>query len=1226
MNDHYSCFFCADNNKDELRKLNDVCPTCGRNYGFPLDNYPAKIGNYEVIKSLSRGYYSAAYKVKHPSFQNRALVLKIIPKLMYKNHNKNIQEECQLHSDIASNSHHIVQIFNVTEAKVNFGDVEIDSHVEELEFVDGFPLDKVLDGEINLTATECTQVALDLFRILFDLKQSHFRHNDLHGGNVIVQRLSEAQSRLDAIDPRIRVKAIDINSAGVGEKEYLPDRPRDIQRVARLVRRISEKLLTNPDSLNDLHYRALLKLVDVSYALDTTFKDMRSPGLEEIIKIIKNEYLESQYPRSNPWQRKLKLAHVNDFYNAQAMEPWFASQLFVDPENKWLTAVNSPGPQLITGMRGCGKTILLKSLQFHARASYTADSNNAETIRRLKEDSYVGLYVSSSRLIDITGNDNHADAFSILFIGYVKSALQAIAHLAELDQNLVAKSYHERFVNLLTELLPNSSPIKKLAISPTFLNFELEKMQYSLYRGEQTYRIAIKPAMAFEGLAKVIQQSATIWYDHHILFLLDDVSTRYVDVNRIRELISQLLIQNPNFSFKFTSEEHTIRYLLHSPGNIELARSGRDYQLFDFGKEVRNKIHGQHSKGRKKFVEDILKKRFIFNDKYANDKNFLPRNLLGDAPLEELARAVGESSSTSTKRKRLYSGFSVLIGMCVGDIGDILNLYEKFLQLSEKGKSLTETAQHKIYLDFSSLRLYDLKRLKSDMEKYVMGFAAASHRLLVQSVKNDPSGRVRQYNSIYVRITSKNPDEQDAMLEKINRMVDAGIFVSSGLAFRTKTRDTNPLLQFSLVFRKLFGLSHYIGLGERDRFELSGVELKNWLDHPEDTERILLESEVSEEPESEEPFDEEETTSEENNKIQEKVAQQKLFSHELDLSNIGLHTLPINKSEQLQQYFPRISIFSKLNQIKKAEIDNLVIGLGFEERAFESLSRYSKFISPKSIFAYEYPAKKSSPAILQLLKQNYPNAKIYIETYTNLGMDFTAEKGNSLIDVSGLSKAIIFNVIRQRALDQNEIYIAHTESQSYYPTDQEMTDVLKAYKENAPTDFLNSLDDLLGGEQGPYSSVNLSKSECDEARNRVLIAFAKPKNERLYHILDNREFDKIELVTPKSDSSKRSKVAAIVADIVGRKFTNTFITDFSANDLKGMINFIATKYHENYVDSNSNIEIALTGSKRQTIAIALLSIVCKFSKVWYIKPEGIDESRFSTGVGETNFVKIEMKK
>jgi hypothetical protein len=263
--------------------------------------------------------------------------------------------------------------------------------------------------------------------------------------------------------------------------------------------------------------------------------------------------------------------------------------------------------------------------------------------------------------------------------------------------------------------------------------------------------------------------------------------------------------------------------------------------------------------------------------------------------------------------------------------------------------------------------------------------------------------------------------------------------------------------------------------------------------------------------------------------------------------------------------------------------------------------------------------------MLDLIKTSFPKASLKILSYNKLADDFYSEEGNTLIDVSGMSKALIFNISRKVAVDNKQLYFIHTESSSYYPTDSEMQAVLSAHDEKDPYNFMDSLSRILGGEIGPYSATNLTSSMADGARKKVLLAFAKPKNERLYHLLDTNEFDRIELITPRSDSSSRSRVARIVAGIVSRKYNNTSVTELDANDLEGILNFIAERFHHYYIELNANVEIALTGSKRQTIAIALLSTRCKFSKVWYVKPSDIDKKRFSTGVSDTNLLTVKLR-
>ncbi len=114
--------------------------------------------------------------------------------------------------------------------------------------------------------------------------------------------------------------------------------------------------------------------------------------------------------------------------------------------------------------------------------------------------------------------------------------------------------------------------------------------------------------------------------------------------------------------------------------------------------------------------------------------------------------------------------------------------------------------------------------------------------------------RLRQYSSIYVRVTT---GDQERQLQQLRELVHAGVFVLTGApdAPRTKTRDGDPLTQYILTYRKLLGISRYIGLAQRDRFELSGKSLEEWLNGEGDTSEVLKRNVQTESPEGEEGED-----------------------------------------------------------------------------------------------------------------------------------------------------------------------------------------------------------------------------------------------------------------------------------------------------------------------------------------------------------------------------------
>ena len=226
-----------------------------------------------------------------------------------------------------------------------------------------------------------------------------------------------------------------------------------------------------------------------------------------------------------------------------------------------------------------------------------------------------------------------------------------------------------------------------------------------------------------------------------------------------------------------------------------------------------------------------------------------PEDILGDTSLSKAAETIAKTTKTSRKRKEIYYGISVLAQLCVGDIGDVITLYDMMI---ERGSTypIPALVQTECYQILCSRRLYHLDRRDSKLRQFALSFAEASYHLLIKSKKDydekmlqydqgadcsikKPTHEYRQYSSLYVRITSTKQEQQLELLSKLRELVDAGVFVFTSGTPRTKTRDTNPILQFKLIFRKLYGISNYIGLSDRDRFELSGKQLEEWLENPQ---------------------------------------------------------------------------------------------------------------------------------------------------------------------------------------------------------------------------------------------------------------------------------------------------------------------------------------------------------------------------------------------------------
>lgn len=1214
----YCCFNCPEKIHDDTRQLDQECPTCGEKYGFPLEQAPRTIKDYSVIKPLNRGFYGAAYVVRDEMLQTE-FVVKLIPKSIYHLHGKDFKKECRDHVELSKGSQHIVRINSMGEEKVLFqGGQEVDCYYQVLDYISGKVLKQILEEDKQISSVKITQIAIDLFRILDSLRNKQKNHNDLHAENLIVEEVAHDQRRADEIDNHTRVVAIDIGSLTSENKAGdSPDRQGDVHWVAQYLIKLSEKLLKNPDGISDLDFRLASLLEDRAKLLFPKAEYLRSPNFNEVIEDIKNCYRQQVFP----WEEPLRLLNFNDTYNAQTLEPWFIPSLLVDPNDQWLSKISGKGPLVITGMRGCGKTMLLRALQFHARAAdvRAKNINSEEQIKKLQNEGYVGIYVSCNKLLGEAGqrpDEPVNNPFSKLFIRYGIEAIKALRHLRSLSSSAVKSDFYINLIEIYKEHLTTTELLESVQ-SEQQLEQRLLKMIYSLNRGEDLYTILVNPANAFPALAQAIKSCTSVWINNDVLFLLDDVSTRYLSEVNIQMLLSSLIFQSEECAFKITSEIQSIKFGLFSPGRVERAKKGRDFETFDLGGAVNNKIR---NKGGKQFVIDILNRRAKGSVKHPPKT---PLELIGDTSLKSIAETIVSLGNNKSLRKKIYHGLSALNGVCVGDIGDIINLYDLIIRHYDYDKKLTPIPpelQNECFQELCSIRLHEVNNRGSDKKNFAVSFAEASHELLIRSAKNGDS-KLRQYYSIYVRITTGDHEWQ---YTKVRELLDAGIFVYSGGANapRSLGNDSDPIRQFKLNYRKLYGVSTLIGLTQGDRFELSGDQVERWLRNPEKGKQILMENlggagsnvdegiDIDSEPLTGEPH-------------QKNVVKQVALEFEDDKNPVQNTYKEDEMSMLVDSKAPK---YKELNIEAMGEVnfDYLVAGLGFEERTLESLKTLLS-LGPKKVILIEYPEKGGTAKILDVVEET--GVEYEIVPYEKVKTSFDAPSGKVLCDVTGLSKSLIFNTIRNVLKSNSEVWVAHVEAEIYYPLNSEIKDALKSLK--GESDNFNKLDivtkEVLKGEVGPYEVFDLLYSDSDESKRNVLIGFSSSKYERLFKVLEFRNFDRLHIISPRK-SDMRNNLANLASEVIFKSNSNTEMHQFDPKELPEVIEFLTSQYQKNYIDQNFNFEIALTGSKYNTIAAAAISAAFKISHCWYVKPSKWNTETFSKGVGKKSFMKIDLQR
>jgi hypothetical protein len=1229
------CFWCpASDFRD--RVPGELCPTCGRAYDSPLRHAPKRVGRFSIQEPISRGFYSAVYRARQESL-GRTVVLKVVPVVVYEFFKKDWTRECEEHATIAEGTPFVANITEQFDDAVGIENSSIQCHVAVLENIVGPTLEQVLASpdKHHLTARIAAQIAADLFEILYLFIQRGRFHNDLHSGNIIVQQLGVQMLRSGSIEPSVRAVAIDLGSvldadrSGDHSGRVLGDQ----HQIARHLSLLAAAVRGRRSS--DIDYRIAGTLQGLAEHLTPAANAQRIMTVDDALQTIRG----AMSAVDEPWRQPLSLQRFGDAYNAQAIESWHVPELWFDPDNKWLIKTTARGPQVITGMRGCGKTMLLRALHFHARAaqaSRNAGSNQA--LEELEKDVFLGVYASCQKLLDPQQHQAIGDRsgpkwpFERLYVAYLRDAIQVLKHLRSIDSKAVLGTIDA----LLRDALKPLEMKSQVDLPPGERAFEqlLLELQFELAEGKPRCRLRMAPAEAFGHLADLVRGAAPVLTGKYVLFLLDDVSTRYLHHDTVREVISQLLFQHPSCAFRITTEAQALQRVLLSPGGSETANPSRDYEEFDLGNEVYRLLKEGSTRESIEFVSEILRRRGRqFRDELYQRE---PIELLGDVSLEQIASEIVASSASSPARKRVYRGLRALQAVCVGDLGDVVKLYEKILRRANVGEQTVPAEdQCDCFLEHSASLMHFLNRRDEHKKSLALAFAQAAGELLQLSARNGGTGqrRLRQYTKLYVRVDA-GPDFDDVATELL-ALLDAGVFVYDGGVPRTKIRDDDPVLQFKLSYRKILGLASFMGLADRDRFELSGENLRRWLQKADNAKDILVDSEAKtgsrpiEALEGNEP----------------EAADAKVHSTEPAVhrsAQNGRKAAPQPASErfpaQLQlvvpfenlptpqpTYAPTIGTSATpftLDALGNRDVDVIIVALGFEDRTRVSAERLLGAVRPRRVLLVRYGGAQGE-AIERLVSRMSIPFQVITSTDA-ITSSLQDAQGEVVVDCSGLSKPFLFVATRDALRGQKRVAIVHTLAEQYYPRN----DDLQAHGITTTSQYseiFSRLEDVLMGEAPPYRLVQVHDEPAEPERWRALLASASAKNDRLLHLLDARTYDAARIFVP-PPTSARQRVARAAAELAASAAdSNVGLIEVDTNDIVRALQVTEEIYKELYFSSGANVEIGLTGSKMHAVAFAALAAAARISSAWYVSPQTFDEQRFTLGTRETRCFDVMLK-
>ena len=1202
----YSCFRCGVSS-DVRVSLGDECPNCGTKYSYPIDNQPTEIvgdKTYRITGHVGRGFYAAAFKCIEKDYVfSGEYILKVTPlnvidyyKRGFENDcKKHFENDCKKHFDLTKNNcRHIVRFIRHFYSKINFGSDEIECAVVLEEFVDGYTLEKYIESD-DITSNDCLQISISLLEMRDEWALNNTHHNDLHAGNIIVKRTdySEPDTGSNAM-----AVAIDINSAAYRNREnagYVRD---DLEFIGYHIRDMAVALNKRVrERGSDFDKRVVDALLDVSDRLDhqEDLEDQESAGT--LIRYIKNRIRrEILY---SPWKYEPDIL-FGDMINAQLIDSSYINMLFVDG-NEWFKSISKLQPQLITGMRGCGKTMLLYSLDIHARLPKYSNTIKGSAIDGVLIDGFIGIKATCKifgRLVEAEFDKK----MSLLFWQYCVEAVRMAIHIQDLQglQELNSDPINVESViysieSVLSSVLDYNTK-EKFPDLISFANF-LTKEESTHFK--KSSMISGEVSWAFCQLASAIRSFMGGFSNHNIFFLLDDASSRYLSKDDLEKLLVYLKFMDPRCCFKITTELQSL--LLLNANNESVFWNGRDYGVFDLGMEVLELLITENKKGC--FIEKVLDKRA---SALGNPDHKGCAQRLGHQKLVNIARNIIKSELPKKDANfPIYWGIEALNNLCVGDIGDIIHIYDmmikekpitskKLLQLDLEGTSaplVKKEIQHNCYIKFSSNRVYSVR----DGRDYliVKSFAEASHSLLVKSSIASP----RQYCNLHLTLDSGF----EGQFKEIMTLIDRGLFV---LSLGNNEIRGKKGMQIKLRFRKAYGLAYKIGLGNNDRFELNGTQIEEWLKNPQSMTLEKSVKKISDNldislDDSEISLDDSVSDLTSNNV----PTNEKREAREDTVNVSGRNSIP-NQSQRL--------IIESIN--KPNHIGTLVVSNGFEPRALESFRFLVNSLELDRIIFTKYKSVRYDEEYDKILGKCKCEVKRVTMDVENIIEAIDSNYGTVLVDITGLQKSLIYPIVKHCTIHLENFYVAYTRAERYMPTSEEV-DILLNKLNGAEAEKIEALRSVPGGDLSGYVEERLEPSIGDTSnRPVVLISPVSVKIGRVQELLENNEFDDVKLIVINGEENHRL-FEMKVAQYIQAGCNNSEIITVS-EDPNDLINKFVDVFNKN--NRGSSIVVSLTGTKIQAMVFAALSSVYNIEQCIYERPVNYDLG-CSTGWGETLF-------
>ena len=704
------------------------------------------------------------------------------------------------------------------------------------EWIEGTPLESIQPEAVTIPFI-LSYVDL-LCNVLSILKHTRLRHDDLHPGNVMI-----VDPKPGVLKETLEIKIIDLGSV---KDYYDPLKPvkngiDDLANFALHVKLLLNRLLFLNDGdrrilsskeqlFIDKSLKILNSILDEDKGRALTKPFLISEAFEKIHREIFTDTLKTQSVLVDPF----------DYLSAeQISDDKLLINLFAE-SCPWIKDIISPNPILLTGPRGCGKSMLFRRYSLKALLAV-----NDPLISELQVGCfYISCSAELSNRLSIITSSSHATAFKEEIIHYfnltiLRELILTLKIISEREDALTkfglsAKTSEEIFSYITHSHRLNTARGKKLqlqGVSPLVHLLELLK-----FEANQTYSSLVKrekikwstPYSFIADVTKYLSETIAYFKNRKIVFLIDDYSTHRIP-EHVQTQLNMVIWDRQSFHiFKVSSEKHGMTKTMANNTSVDLSR---EYTEVDIGRNYVNL--SESSKELKKFAAELLNHRL----RLAGYKG-KAETLIGNSHHSE--GTLGRQIRSGTNSSEYYHGLEIISQVCSGDISTLLEIYRTLFRESGVVKeSVDKIPNHKQHeaITTSSKNFLELTKTfhpyGRDMHKLVLFFGNLCKLILNEGkLQKDKKGKTFPNETSRIEIEETESKEEFTALniEIYKELVRRAIFIELEQSRGRHQLGITTRLQLRRIYCPGLGLS----LSKNTAIKWSPSMFKHFLNDPED--------------------------------------------------------------------------------------------------------------------------------------------------------------------------------------------------------------------------------------------------------------------------------------------------------------------------------------------------------------------------------------------------------